>query len=83
MSWNLGDVIKHFVTLKTTLVLYHVEHRSKPKESPDKITLTLEETQQLPVFEEDDSKDEIFVYNGQITIVEEEYASTFKLMQTR
>ena len=37
--------------------LYHVELRSK--DSPEKITLTLVETQQLPVLENADSKDEI------------------------
>ena len=41
----------------------------KSKDSPEKITLTLVETQQLPDFEEVDSKDEISclkwtIYNG-------------------
>ena len=49
--------------------LYHVELRSKPKDSAEKITLTLVETQQLPDMEKVDSKDEIFclkwtIYNG-------------------
>ena len=47
--------------------LYHVELRSK--DSPEKITLTLVETQQLPDIEKADSKDEISclkstIYNG-------------------
>ena len=47
--------------------LYHVE--LKCKDSPEKITLTLVETQQLPDIEEVDSKDEISclkwtIYNG-------------------
>ena len=47
--------------------LYHVELKSK--DSPEKITLTLVETQQLPDIEEVDSKDEISrlkwtIYNG-------------------
>ena len=67
MSWNIGDNRNLFVKLKTKLGLYHVELRSK--DSPEKIRLTLVETQQLPDIEEDDSKDEIFClkwtfYNG-------------------
>ena len=38
--------------------LYHVELK-EPKCSPEKIRLTLVETQQLPDIEKDDSKDEI------------------------
>ena len=71
---NLGPVWhKHedkrnlFFKLRTKLGLYHVEHRSK--DSPEKITLTLVETQQLPDIENSDSKDEISclkctIYNG-------------------
>ena len=40
--------------------LYHVELRSKPKDSAEKVTLTQVETQQLPDMEKVDSKDEIF-----------------------
>ena len=57
MSWNIGDNRNLFLKLKTKLGLYHVELKSK--DSPDKITLTLVETQQLPDIEEVDSKDEI------------------------
>ena len=47
--------------------LYHVELRRK--DSPEKITLTLVETQQLPDIEKTDSRDEISclkwtIYNG-------------------
>ena len=47
--------------------LYHVELKSK--DFPEKITLTLVETQQLPDIEKSDSKDEISclewtIYNG-------------------
>ena len=54
---------------KKKLGLYHVELRSKPKDSPEKITLTLVETQQLSNNEKVDSKDEISclkwtIYNG-------------------
>ena len=68
MSWNLGDNRNLFLKLKTKLVLYHVELR-KPKDSPEKITLTLVETQQLPDIEKADSKDgksflKRTIYNG-------------------
>ena len=67
MSWNLGDKRNFFLRPKTNLGLYHAELRSK--DSPEKITLTLVETQQLPDIEEADSKDEISclkwtIYNG-------------------
>ena len=67
MSWNLGDNRNLFLKLKIKLGLYHVELKSK--DSPEKITLTLVETQQLPDIEEADSKDEISclkwtIYNG-------------------
>ena len=47
MSWNIGDNRNLFLKLKTKLRLYHVELRSKHKDSPEKITLTLVETQIL------------------------------------
>ena len=67
MSWNIGDNRNLFLKLKTKLGLYHVELRSK--DFPEKITLTLVETQQLPDIEKSDSKDEISclkwtIYNG-------------------
>ena len=67
MSWNIGDNRNLFLKLKTKLGLYHVELKSK--DSPRKITLTLEETQQLPDIQKADSKDEISclkwtIYNG-------------------
>ena len=67
MSWNIGDNRNFFLKLKTKEGLYHVELKSK--DTLEKITLTLVETQQLPDIEEVDSKDEnssskwIF-YNG-------------------
>ena len=69
MSWNIGDNRNLCLKLKTKLGLYHVELRSKPKDSPNKITLTLVETQQLPDIEMIDSKHEISclkrtIYNG-------------------
>ena len=59
MSWNNGDNRNLSLKLKTKLGLYHVELRSKPKDSPEKVTLTLVETQQSPDNEKVDSKDEI------------------------
>ena len=67
MSWNIGDNRNLFLKLKTKLKPYLVELKSK--DSPEKFTLILVETQQLPVIEEVDSKDEISclkwtIYNG-------------------
>ena len=67
MSWIIGDNRNLFLKLKTKLGLYHVELKSK--DSPEKFTLTLVETQQLPDIEDVDSKDEISclkwtMYNG-------------------
>ena len=69
MSWIIGDNINLFLRLKPKLGLYCVELRSKPKNSLEKITLTLVETQQMPDIEKSDSKDEISclkwtIYNG-------------------
>ena len=69
MTWNIGDSRKLFLKLKTKLRQYRVEFSSKPKDSPEKITLTLVETQQLPDIQKTDSKDEISclkwtIYNG-------------------
>ena len=67
MSWNIGDNRNLFLKLKSKLGLCHVELKSKG--SPEKITLTLVVTQQLPDIEKADSKDEISclkwtIYNG-------------------
>ena len=67
MSWNIGDNRNLSLRLKTKLGLYHVELKSK--HSPEKITLTLVETQQLPDIEKTDSKDKYSclkwtIYNG-------------------
>ena len=69
MSWNIGDNRNVFLKLKMKLGLYHVELRSRPKDSPGKIRLTLVETRQLPDIEKVDSKYEISclkwtIYNG-------------------
>ena len=67
MSWSIGNNRNFFLKLKTKLGLYHVELRSKV--SPEKNTLTLVETQQLPDIEKTDSKYYISclkwtIYNG-------------------
>ena len=67
MSWIIGGNRNLFLKLKTKLGLYHVEPKSK--DSPEKNTLTLVETQQLPDIGKTDSKDEISclkwtIYNG-------------------
>ena len=82
MSWSIGDNGNFFLKLKTKLGLYHVQLRSKPKDFPGKITLTLVETQQLPDIEKVDSKHDISFLKWTFTMVEEKYAS-LKLIQTR
>ena len=69
MIWNIGDNRKLLLKLKTKLGLYHVELKSKPKDSPEKTTLTPVKTQQMSDIENVDSKDENSslkrtIYNG-------------------
>ena len=68
MSWNFGDIGNLFLKLKTKLGLYHVV-LTTPKTSPEKLTLTVVEMQQLPDNEKTDCKKEISrlnwtMYNG-------------------
>ena len=68
MSWNIGDNRKHFLKLKSKLGHYHVVLTTS-KISPEKLTLTVVEIQQLPDFDHTDSKEEISclkwtIYNG-------------------
>ena len=58
MNWNIGENRNLFLELESKLRLYHVEVTT-PKTSPDRITLTLVEMQQLPEIEKVDSKNEI------------------------
>ena len=81
MSWNIADNRNLFLKLKTKSGLYHVELRCK--DSPEKNTLTLIETQQLPDIENTDSKDQFSCLSRQFKMVGEKCASTFKLIQTR
>ena len=58
MSRNIGENRNLFLKLKSKLGLYHVV-LTNPKTSPEKITSTLVEMQQLPEIEKVDSRKEI------------------------
>ena len=58
ISWNSGDNRKVFLKLKSKLRLYLVV-LTTPKTSPEKLTLTVVEMQQLPDIEKTDSKGEL------------------------
>ena len=58
MSWNIGDNRNLFLKLKSKLGLYHVV-LTTPKTSPEKLTLTVVEMQQLPDIEKTDPKEGI------------------------
>ena len=68
MSWNIGDNRNLFLKLKSKLGLYHVV-LTTPQTSPEKLTLTVVEMQQLPDLEKTDSKEKTSclkwtIYNG-------------------
>ena len=68
MSWNIGDNRNLFLQLKSKSGLYHVV-LTNPKTSPEILTLTVVEMQQLPDIEKTDSKKEVsrlisIIYNG-------------------
>ena len=68
MSWNIVENRNIFLELKSKLGLYRVV-LTTPKTSPEKITLTLVEMQELPETEKLDSKNDFFclkwtLYNG-------------------
>ena len=67
MSWNIGDNRYLFLKLKSKLGLYHVV-LTTPKTSPEKLTLTVVEMQQLADIETTDSKEEIFCLKETIYI---------------
>ena len=58
MSWNIGVNRNLFLKLKSKLGLYHV-FLTTPKTSPEKLTMTVVEMQQLPDIEKTDSNEEI------------------------
>ena len=63
MSSNIGDNRNLSLKLKLKLGLYHVV-LTTPKTSPENLTLTLVEMQQLPDIEETDSKEELYCLKG-------------------
>ena len=58
MIWNIGDNRNLFLKLKRKVGLYHVV-LTTPKTSPEKLTLTVVEIQQLPDIYRTDSKEEV------------------------
>ena len=83
MSWNIGDNRILFFKLKSSLELYHVV-LTTPKTSPEKLTLTVVEMQQLPDIEKTDSKEEVFclkktIYNGRSKVCVNLQTDTVKL----
>ena len=68
MSWNMGDNKNLFLKLKSNLGFYHVV-LTTPEISPEKLTLTVVEMQQLPDIEKTDSKEKLSclkrtIFNG-------------------
>ena len=68
MSWNIGDNRNLFLKLKSKLGLYHVV-LTTPRTSPEKLTLTVVEMQNLPDIEKTSSRVAVFclkakIYNG-------------------
>ena len=68
MSWNIGHNRNLFLKLKSKLGLHYVV-LTTPKTSPEKLTLTVVEMQQLSDIQKPDSKEEISclertIYNG-------------------
>ena len=72
MSVDIGDTRNLFLKLKSKLGLHHVV-LTTPKTSPEKLTLTVVEMQQLPDIEKTDSKEKISCLNGQYIMVGEKY----------
>ena len=84
MSWNIS---KLFLKLKSKLGHYHVV-LTTPKTSPEKLTLTVVEIQQLPDTEKTDCKEEIFcpkwtIYNGRGKVCVNFQTDTDKLIFCR
>ena len=68
MSWNIRDNQNLFLQLKSELGLYHVVLTTH-KTSPEKLTLTVLEMQQLPDIDKTNSKEGLSclrwtIYNG-------------------
>ena len=58
MSWDIGENRYLFLKLKSKLGLYHVV-LTTAKTSPEQLTLTVVQKQQVPGIEKTDSKEEI------------------------
>ena len=83
MSWNIGNNRNLFLKLKSKLGLCHVV-LTTPKTSPEKLTFTVAEMQQLPDFEKTDSKEEVSslkwtFYNGRRNVCVNSQTDTDKL----
>ena len=77
MSWNLGNNRNPFLKLLSSLGFYQVEYTA-PKTSPEKLTITLVEMQQLPDIEETDSQEKISCLNWTIGNGGRKVCKTFK-----
>ena len=83
MIWNIGDIRNLFLKLKSKLGLSHVV-LTTPKNSPEKLTQTVVEMQQLPDIQKSDSKKEIpclkwTIYNGRRKVCVKFQTDTDKL----
>ena len=83
MSWNNEDKRNLFLKFKSKLGLNHVV-LTTPKTSPEKLTLTVVDMQQLPNIEKTDSKKEISrlkwtIYNGRRKVCANFQTDTDKL----
>ena len=83
MSWNIGDNRNLFLKLKSKFGLYLVVITT-PKTSPEKLTLTVVEMQQLPDIEKTDSREETSglkwtIYNGRRKVCVNFQSDTYKL----
>ena len=58
MNWDIGDNRNLFFKLKSKLGLYHVV-LTTPKTSPEIVTLTVIEMQEMPDIARTDSKEEM------------------------
>ena len=83
MSWNNGDNRNLFLKLKSILGLYHFV-LTTPKASPEKLTLTVVEMQQLPDNKNTDYEEETSClkwtkYNGRRKVCVNFQSDTDKL----
>ena len=72
MSYNIGEYRSLFILMKSKLGLYQVV-LTAPKISPEKVTLTIVEMQQLPEIKKVDPNNEIsclkwIIHNGRTKV---------------